>query len=232
MCHIAGLLPYFYSNERNAEHATAALRAGLFELTAEDSKRLFPPNGLYRLDIYLLLLREGYCKLEDNEAFYKAMVHYFLRLYTTAEYENHCLLPLLREVNFNTSALLFKKFVATVMAFSLLTTGTQRSYAIHPRTQVLLRSMLQYGMGREMCWTSLADEIEQELKREKEVPYPDDMRNFLLQTYVHELKAIGSYERQTQKAKMDHCKKELMAVFWHPDRVFKYLEMGCDMDDW
>ena len=60
---------------------------------------------------------------------------------------------------------------------------------------------------------------------------PDCFVDFLKGAFTERIKQLRKEAFFIQKSRMNIVKEELMAKTWHPDRIWKYLEMGYDMDD-
>jgi hypothetical protein len=221
---------YRHRGEMGAEHAFAPLRAGLFTLTQQDIKKInILPHNQSVIDIYLLLLRDGFCTPEDNIKAFLRLVQFYLTL-RSVRAETHYLWTLTFEVLFNTSVALYEKSLDVILSMTnQKANATIKAYALHPETQVLLRDVLETDIGHEWSWTSPKARYEEFFSKEP-TPAPE-MIEFMRTTFFPRVKEIYIEEKEVQKMRMDHCKEQLMMVCWHPDRVMYYLEMGYEMDD-
>jgi hypothetical protein len=221
---------YRYRGEMGAEHTLAPLRAGLFTLTQQDIKKInILPHNQGVIDIYLLLLRDGFCTPEDNIKAFLRLIQFYLTL-RSVNAKSHYLWTLTFEVLFNTSVALYEKSLDAILSMtSQKATATIRAYALHPETQVLLRDILDTEIAHEWSWTSPKARYEEFFSKEP-MPAPE-MIEFMRTTFFPRIKEIYIEEKEVQKMRMDHCKEQLMMVCWHPDRIMNYLEMGYEMDD-
>lgn len=217
---------YRYRGEVGAEHALAPLHAGLFTLTTKDIKKI---NIDPAIDIYLLLLRDGFCKPEDSIKMFMHVILFYINL-RTLHAETHYLWTLTFEVLFNTSVLLYEKSLTAIISMTnAKVPANVRAYVLHPETQVLLRDILETDTAHEWSWTSPKQRFEEEFTKDP-MPAPE-MIEFIRSIFLPRIKEIYIEEKEVQKMRMDHCKEELMMVCWHPDRIMNYLEMGYEMDD-
>lgn len=60
---------------------------------------------------------------------------------------------------------------------------------------------------------------------------PDCFTEFLKGAFTEEIVKLRKEAFFIKKSRMNIVKEELMAKTWHPDRIWKYLEMGYEMDD-
>ncbi len=219
---------YRHRGEMGAEHALAPLRAGLFTLTQEDIKKIHISRQSV-IDIYILLLRDGFCMPEDNIQMFMRLIHFYLSI-RSLHAESHYLWAPTFEVLFNTSVRLYEMSIDAILSMTSAKTHTNiKAYALHPETQVLLRDVIDTDIGREWSWTSPKERYEKVFTQD---PKPaDEIVEFMQNTFFPRVKEIYLEEKEVQKMRMDHCKEEIMMVCWHPDRVMKYLEMGYEMDD-
>lgn len=99
-------------------------------------------------------------------------------------------------------------------------------------TKCLKFDMISDFCWREPCYLSIVEIYENELKDNTLVKY-------MKESWIPALKEIRLNEKRIQKAKMLHCKEDLMAAAWHPKRVEHYLDVGgfklldnmCGYDD-
>jgi hypothetical protein len=226
MCKYIRDADYRHYGEMRAEHVVAPLRAGLFTVSKEDFKGM---NWDSLIDIYILLLRDGFCMPEDNLQMFMRLVHFYLNI-RSLHAESHYLWIPTFEVLFNTSVALYEKSLDVIISMSSTKAPPNtRAYALHPETQVLLRDAIDTDIGSEWSWTSPKQRYEGYFSKEP-MPAPE-MIDFMRTTFFPRVKEIYIEEKEVQKMRMDHCKEQLMMVCWHPDRVMKYLEMGYEPDD-
>lgn len=219
---------YRHRGEMGAEHALAPLRAGLFTLTYEDIKKINVDRASV-IDIYLLLLRDGFCRPEDNIQMFLRLMKFYLTI-RSVRAESHYLWTPTFEVLFNTSVALYEKSLDVILSMTnQKANATIKAYALHPETQVLLRDVLDTDIAHEWSWTSPKARYEEFFSKDP-MPAPE-MIEFMRTTFFPRIKEIYIEEKEVQKIRMDHCKEQLMMVCWHPDRIMNYIEMGYEMDD-
>lgn len=221
-------LLYNHRSEKAAEHVLAPLRAELFSISRQDLNML-NYRRLAGLDIYLILLREGIAQPEDNPALFTRVILFHLQLASLFAY-THNLFPLNQEVLFNTSQHLLEATLGVILSLSATSTPeVHRVYALHPRTQVVLRDALNTEVAEEWSWTNPMERLE---KMMIEDPKPaTELVDFMRTTFFPRLRAMYKEQKEIQKARTDYFKEELMMNRWHPDRLMKYLEMGIDIED-
>lgn len=218
---------YTYREGKYAEYVLAPLRTNLFTLEPKDFTAI-SPNNLGAIDVYLLLLREGYVTPSCDMKLFKRAILFHLSLATVAR-ESHYLYNFAQNVFFNTSMNLFETSISTILGFcSAQATPSQLLYGAHPQTQIVLKNALKTEVARMYSWTSPEILLEELLTKE---PVPSvEMCSFVRTTILPELLAMYKEEKEIQRTRMDYHREELMAITWRPERVMEHLNMGYTVD--
>ena len=200
-------------------------------LTKEDIQKI-PAKEAY-VDIYLLLLEHNFAKYGDHPKLeriglwlYQVILHNFPfedrnifqrnKLFALKQaLETHLILAS------GLSLYRFLEFIGMAMI------GRKK---LMKQMRDFIPTILDSQAAKELSWFSY-DELDKIRKEWVELSKDHPMMKCLTERWLPDLKELYHTEKMIQKAKMDHCKEELMMNRWHPDRVEKLLLAGIDVED-
>jgi hypothetical protein len=190
-------------------------------LTPADIAQI-PSRDRY-LDVYLLLVKHGYAKIDDN-------IHLLVRSYwyyiekSDINYPDLSLRPEIRHTLILESG---KSFFRFLVSLPKLSKSRQKfvTFAVQE-----IPTYMESSAAKELSWWCHKDLDELRIQYEKELSVDHPMTKCLTQRWLLDLKELYVTEKAIQKLKMDHCKEELMMNRWHPSRLEKYLNMGYEID--
>jgi hypothetical protein len=223
-----GATPFHYSfstaDEREA--ICQPIQTGEIRLT-KDNVRKIPAAESY-IDVYVLLVSLGVVEpLDHPSLFNKCGTYYFRTLHqdispipkTCLEIEATLLAP---------SGRMLCQYLKAIPKVVLLRRANPTYYLLFTR---IVPRLLDSEAAKELSWES-RDRLDRiRLLYEEELGAEHPLTRTLVQRWLPDLKELYVTEKAIQKMKMDQCKEELMMNRWHPDRVWKYLEMGLEIDD-
>jgi hypothetical protein len=208
------------------------LHEQLVVLTKEDIQKI-PAKEAY-IDIYLLLLEHGFARQGDHPRlefvgywFYTHILYQFPHLQHPVQEIRSTLgdLKLLLEDHLILSS------GKALFAFLDFMGGTAKGRArLVALLHTLIPSLLDTDAAKEMSWMSYDTLDKLRLTYEKELGVDHPLTKCLVQRWLLDIKELYKTEKAIQKIKMDQCKEELMMNRWHPSRLWKYFEMGYDID--
>lgn len=224
---------YFHFTEANSptKPILEPLRRGEIQLTDADIRRI-PAKALY-IDIFVLLLQTGYARPNQNKNLFLLMLDYYIRLQLIPHFPFAIripggLSPVCREIGKllqNDADILVKfMYVLPQMLHKKFSEYEDLEGMLVPVLLELQESKAQ----RELCWYSkeglLFDIYKKTDIGKKFLPFLNDI-------FYPRLHELLKEEKKAKYARSNIIKEELMMRQWHPDRVWKYLEMGIDIED-
>jgi hypothetical protein len=228
-----GYPEYTIREARIANTIVNDLEAGKVTLQKEDIQKI-PAKEAY-VDIYLLLLENNFATFGDHPR----LEFVGLWLYSSILY-NFPFVGLENQIQ-TTYGILKKEIEKRLILssgkalykFLEFMGGTTKGRAkLTKRVYRYVPDLLETDAAKEMSWMSYDDLDKLRLIYEKELGKDNILTKCLVQRWLLDIKELYKTEKQIQKAKMEHCKEELMMVTWHPDRVSKLLYAGIDPMDW
>jgi hypothetical protein len=201
-------------------------------LTKQDIQKI-PVKEAY-VDIYLLLLEHGFAQQGDHPKmefaaywFYTSILYNFPHLQNPQQ-EIQSTLSILKDLLEKHLILSSGKALFTFLEFM---GGTAKSRTrLVALLHTLIPGLLDSDAAKEMSWMSYDELDKLRLTYEKELGKDHVLTKCMVQRWLLDIKELYQTEKAIQKLKMDQCKEELMMNRWHPDRLWKYLEMGYDID--
>jgi hypothetical protein len=208
------------------------LKEKVVVLTREDIQKI-PVKEAY-VDIYLLLLEHGFAHQGDHPRI-EFVAYWF---YVSILYNYPFLRNPRQEVQStlgDLKVLLEKHLILSsgkaLYKFLEFMGGTAKGRVrLIPLLHTYIPSLLDSDAAKEMSWMSFDELDELRILYERELGKDHVLTKCLVQRWLLDIKELYQTEKAIQKMKMDHCKEELMMNRWHPDRLWKYLEMGYDIE--
>ena len=175
---------------------------------------------------YCELVRHGFCEPMTNPFLFGRAVETYMNWMNLPNYHWRSEELKRLETLFQTNEQSMLCFITFLMC--VLQRGRYPDEDIEALFPRLLRLMdCDAGRGFAMSCPELSGFPEALQKYE----LPDCFTEFLKGPLTEEIVKLRKEAFFIQKSRMNIVKEELMAKAWHPDRIWKYLEMGYEMDD-
>lgn len=200
------------------------LRAGVVTLTKKEILSI--PNRDAYLDVYVLLVREGYAAPLDNSPLFTRCLHYLcstritindLQNFARADHTPR-LLPMIQKYLLEASDKTFQQF----LLFAPIYARTLES-----KVQFLIQfipTLLDSKGAKELSWWSHEELDKIRIMYEMILGKEHPLTKCLVQRWLLDLKELYKTEKAIQRIQMNQYKEELMMNRWHPDRVMKFYE--------
>ena len=199
------------------------LRSREIVLTKEDIQAI-PDDDRY-LDVYLLLVSLGCAEPQEHCFLFTRAI----KLYYD---EDFCMAPP-QSPRYLTKLEIEKHLIASSgpLLFDYLTRALTLRHVRETLLFTTVPSRLYTQGAKELAWfpRESFESLRTEYERTAGAHHP--LTKTLVERWLPELKQLYAKEKEIQKLKMNCCKEELMMNRWHPDRVWKHLEMGIDIED-
>lgn len=216
---------YTFRSPKYETQLLADLSSGKVILTKEDICKI-PAKERY-VDIYLLLLQNGFVKRGDHQKL--EFVTYWFYAFLLAAFPDHDPLSLARQqiethlvIGSGEALYHFLFFICGAIKGREKLTRQMLAY---------IPTLLDTEAARELAWFP-RDELDKlRLEYEKVLGKEHPFTKCLVQRWLLDIKELYQTEKAIQKIKMDQCKEELMMFCWHPSRIEKYLLAGIDIMD-
>ncbi len=215
-------LGIYLRDKQTYERCCSYLENGVVKMTQEDVLKLPATKG--GVALYLILVENCICSPTAHFPFFIKCAQHLCDLQMSELY----FYPI-----YNDLVKFFQKDRVTLLCFIsvILAVAYRESYEEEDIEMLypLLYKLLKCEAGKEfaMAAPDLLD-IPQAVKK---FFIPPSFRTFLTEEYSIHIKKLRDEVKAEKKARMAVFKEELMAKTWHPDRLWKYLEMGYEMDD-
>lgn len=224
---------FTFINQTKKKEILWYLESGFVTLTKSDIQRI--PLKQACIDIYILLLEHNFAQCGDHPRLERSALWFHEVLIKEFPFPNYPLrfqngLGILKQkieqYLITYSGLSFYRFLEFVGMASL---GRQN---FQQRMVEYIPTLLETEAAKELSWFSY-DELDKIRKEWLELAKAEDhpLMRCLTERWLPDIKELYQTEKQIQRIKMDHCKEEMMAVCWHPDRVSKLLYAGIDPCD-
>jgi hypothetical protein len=203
-------------HRQKVQKALELLQEGVVTIHLDDLKALH--NDERYIDIYVILCDYLHCDYTVNLELYLATTLILLR---TIEFANpNYLFGLLVDRLILRSSKVLERFLYIVAILA----KHDNSMPTRPQFHQFMMSLLETDVAKEFSWNYDGQVVYlQELHK---IEVSRIYKDFIEQRWLPDLKELYKSEKQIQKAKMSHCKEELMMICWHPDRVAHWLETG------
>lgn len=195
------------------------LRDKIIVLTEEDIKENLPPRRKY-IDIYLLLVENGYAKYDSNLGMYYKCIEYLSDFWIP----NRAPLNMLA-VKICENLILKDTEQLDWFLYSLTVLLKKQPFAQSidqrlPAIEAFLFFLLQSDTAEKLSWIPFRDRLVKHYEVQLGMDHP--VTDFLQRLYLPRFNTIYQEQKKLQKEKMDQCKEELMAYCWHPDRFLTW----------
>jgi len=200
------------------------LERGIVTLTQEDILQI--PGEAPYIDIYLLLMDNGYIGLEENchPDLFWASVKYISEVLLIAKtkywpYLGIKILDIL--ILKNTEHLTF--FLSMIVEVERFRGFKGYKFqTILPRFSAFLKELLNSDLGKSFLWQPVKNDLLKLYTRLQEDGKPNLVLDYMRNNFVPLCKEMYREEKSKQKARTNLFKEELMMVCWHPDRFVDY----------
>lgn len=216
--HSEPLMPW---HKQRRDLVLKPLLAGEFSLTKEDILKI-PARRRY-IDVYLLLIEQGFVKRGTHTALENIMLWYYCELILNLH--PNVLRNYINDVFLLSSGDSFYEFLIWIAGAAM---GREK---LTDSLLQLVPTLLDSSAAKELSWASREKLDSIRIAYETILGKEHPMTKCLVQRWLLDLKELYQTEKAIQKIKMDQCKEELMMNRWHPDRLLKLLEAGYDLDD-
>lgn len=198
---------FFYSfAEQKKNRILRDLNSKKIVLTDEDLLRI--PTRKQYLDIYVLLVENGFVQVDQHRGLYLETLDYFL---DTSAMRNPMFLKIRDEVVLKDGNH-FHKFLQKIAYVMKMTKYQQR----FPEIQSLLVELLLSNAARELSWRPFTSDLLKHYTSCFGENHPIVL--FLKDTYVPHFLRMYQQEKKLQQVRSEFFKEELMAYCWHPER--------------
>lgn len=212
-------------NRSSFDHCMSYILDGTVKLSQHDISML-PWIRQSHVRLYCELIRLKFCEPMANPRLFGRCVSIFIDGSEDRSWVNTLLYQKISEM-FQTDGDTFGIFIWYVL--SILQRERYREDQISPLFPLILR-LINSPAGIEYAIS--CPELNDFPKMYKTFDFSDTfLQDFLQGPFTDEIKKLRKEGYTLQKSRMDIYKEELMAKTWHPDRIWRYLEMGYEMDD-
>lgn len=232
---------YFREKEENSptQPILEPLRSGEIKLTEEDIARI--PVAERYIDVFLLLVENEFADWRENKKLANRVLIYYIHL-QILEYEYGFRRGLRRLANALTGSgvssirvierLLQKDWEVLVNFMYKLPRLLQQKFSDYQNTEEvflpILTQLSECEAQREASWYTKSGSL---LDHYNKYEVGKAFLPFLKDVFYPKLDQLLKEEKKVKYARSNIFKEELMMNRWHPDRIWKHLEMGIDVDD-
>lgn len=206
-------------DESKKDRILGDLRDKIIVLTQEDVEKI--PARRWYIDIYLLLVENGYVNFNAHPGIYgKALVYLSEFWFPT---NKGLMLPFAPLANKIKDLLILKTPEQLLHFFGMLPTLMKTNPFLGT---VLLERMVSLSAflslleesdaARELSWIPFREKLLKDYQQT--LGESHHLVTYFHDVYLPRFLQIYKSEKQIQKATMDTCKEELIAYCWHPDR--------------
>ena len=229
--HGGPMFHYEFGNHVRREDICGPLLSGEIVLTKEDLRMIedydYVLDGL--IDVYVLLVSIGIFKARDSPILYQCAVDYYIRV-SEMGYRNYT--RVCKEIETHllaSSGRLLRRYLKMIP--KIVHRKAERSPQFYRIFLESVPPLLETEAAKELSWDSKERLDKLRLLYQTLLGADHPLTKTLVQRWLPDLKELYATEKAVQKLKMNCCKEELMMNRWHPDRVWKHLEMGIEIED-